>query len=196
MSLTQQSDPIALFREWFMAAKESDLTLHESMSLSTSTSAGFPSSRMVLLKDFDSRGFIFFTNYNSRKAQEIQENPKVSLLFHWPTLERQIRIEGSVTRTSIEESECYFRTRDRGSQVGAWASKQSATIGQESIADKVKEIENRFENQKIPLPSFWGGYRVSPNRIEFWQGRPDRLHERLLFDREAKGDWSTTLLYP
>jgi len=196
MNFAQQSDPIALFSEWFMAAKESGITLHESMSLSTSTSAGSPSSRMVLLKGFDSRGFVFFTNYNSRKAQDIQENPEVSLLFHWSILERQIRIEGNVTRTTIEESEDYFRTRDRGSQIGAWASKQSATIGQESLAGEVKGIEIRFENQKIPLPHFWGGYRVSPRKIEFWQGRPDRLHERLLFEREAKDHWSTTLLYP
>ena len=196
MDFTQQDDPIALFGEWFLTAKQAGITLHESMSLSTSTSVGMPSSRMVLLKDFDSSGFVFFTNYSSRKAREIEENPKASLLLHWPTLERQIRIEGDATRTTPEESESYFRTRDRGSQIGAWASKQSETISEVSLEEERHEIESRFKDQDVPLPKFWGGYRVSPHRIEFWQGRPDRLHERLLFELTSKDSWTTRLLYP
>ena len=116
--------------------------------------------------------------------------------MHWPALERQIRIEGSVTQTSTEESHSYFRTRDRGSQVGAWASKQSETIGDVSLENEVDKIEERFKNQEIPLPPFWGGYRVCPNKIEFWQGRPDRLHQRLLFVLESDKKWTSTLLYP
>ena len=196
MNFTQQSDPIALFKEWFITAKESGTALYESMSLSTSSPTGSPSSRMVLLKGFDARGFVFFTNYNSRKSREIEQNPKASLLLHWPILERQVRIEGDVTRATMDESKYYFETRDRGSQIGAWASKQSVAIEGASLVDEVKKIEERFEGQEVPLPPFWGGYRVSPRRIEFWQGRPDRLHERLLFEREAKDKWSTKLLYP
>ncbi len=195
MSFTNHTDPIALFDEWFTAAKTSGTTLYESMSLSTSTQDGVPSSRMVLLKDFDSKGFVFFTNYNSRKAQDIQENPKVSLLLHWPTLERQIRIEGDANQTTIEDSESYFRSRDRGSQIGAWASKQSERIGDGTLEKEVFRIEKRYKDQEIPLPPFWGGYRVLPHRIEFWQGRPDRLHERLLFELTS-GGWDTRLLYP
>ena len=196
INFPNQTDPIALFSEWFMEAKNCGIALHESMALSTSTPDGIPSSRMVLLKNFDAEGFVFFTNYNSRKAREIVSNPKASLLLHWPTLERQIRIEGSVTQTSTEESHSYFRTRDRGSQAGAWASKQSETIGDESLENEVDKIEERFKNQEIPLPPFWGGYRVCPNKIEFWQGRPDRLHQRLLFVLESDKKWTSTLLYP
>ena len=196
INLSNQTDPITLFGEWFMEAKNYGIALHESMALSTSTPDGIPSSRMVLLKHFDAEGFVFFTNYNSRKAQEIVSNPKASILLHWPTLERQIRIEGSVTQTSTEESHSYFRTRDRGSQAGAWASKQSEIIGDESLKNEVHKIEERFKNKEIPLPPFWGGYRVCPNKIEFWQGRPDRLHQRLLFVLESDKKWTSTLLYP
>lgn len=189
-------DPIELFEEWFKEATESGILLPESASLATATTDGVPSSRMVLLKDFSADGFIFYTNYGSRKAREMDENPRASLLLHWVVLERQVRIEGAVERTAPDVSEAYFRSRSRGSQIGAWASRQSEVLADRSIfQDGFREIEDRFGNGEIPLPPFWGGYRLVPERIEFWQGRLNRLHDRLVFTR-SENDWTTERLYP
>ncbi len=193
---TSDSDPIELFGEWFDQAKESGILLPESASLATASRDGVPSSRMVLLKSFSTDGFVFYTNYGSRKAKEMDENPKASLLLHWVVLERQVRVEGSVERISAEASEAYFRTRARGSQIGAWASRQSEDLEDRSMLKKhAEEIERRFKGQEIPFPTFWGGYRVIPENIEFWQGRLNRLHDRLLFTKAGEG-WTTRRVYP
>jgi pyridoxamine 5'-phosphate oxidase len=193
---TADRDPIELFGEWFEQAKESGIILPESASLATASRDGVPSSRMVLLKMFAADGFVFFTNYGSRKAKELDENPRASLLLHWPVLERQVRVEGSTERISEADSAAYFGTRTRGSQVGAWASRQSEVLEDRSaLQTQAGEIEKRFKGRDIPLPSFWGGYRIIPERIEFWQGRLNRLHDRLVFTREGEG-WAARRLYP
>jgi len=193
---TSDRDPIELFGEWFEQAKESGILLPDAASLATANQDGVPSSRMVLLKSFSADGFVIFTNYGSRKAKEMDENPKASLLLHWAVLERQVRVEGSVERVSAEESEAYFRTRGRGSQIGAWASRQSEELEDRSLLQsRAEELEQRFEGQDVAFPSFWGGYRIIPELIEFWQGRSNRLHDRLLFTR-GKGGWAARRLYP
>jgi pyridoxamine 5'-phosphate oxidase len=165
-------------------------------ALATADAAGRPSVRMVLLRGVDERGFVFHTNYNSRKARELDENPHASLCVHWPAMEEQIRVEGRVERLDAAESDAYFADRPRGSQLGAWASDQSAPLAtREQLEEEYRETERRYEGQPVPRPSFWGGYRLIPDRIEFWYGRPDRLHDRLLYVREADG-WSITRLYP
>jgi pyridoxamine 5'-phosphate oxidase len=189
-------DPIRLFAEWYREAREAGLYLPESMSLATATADGRPSNRLVLLKGHDDRGFVFFTNYGSRKGAELASNPRAALACHWPILQRQVRIEGTVSKISEEESAAYFRTRPRGSRVGAWASHQSAVLAsREELMAKVREIERRFEGRDVPLPPFWGGYRLRPERIEFWQGRVNRLHDRLMFEREGE-TWSIRRLAP
>lgn len=189
-------DPIELFGEWFDEAKKCGILLPESASLATATKEGAPSSRMVLLKEFSTNGFIFFTNYGSRKAREMDENPSASLLMHWVALQRQVRVEGTVERIGFKESDAYFHTRSRGSQIGAWVSRQSEVLAEPSILqDRFAEIQDRFNKQEIPLPPFWGGYRLVPKRIEFWQGRLNRLHDRLVFTR-AGAEWSAERLYP
>ena len=191
-------DPLHTFREWYADAERAGLFLPDAACLSTATLDGAPSSRMVLLKAVDDRGFVFFTNYESRKGAELDANPRAALLFHWATLERQVRVEGSVERISHEESVAYFRTRDRGSQIGAWASKQSRELrDREEIEEGYRDIERRFEGEEVPLPPVWGGYRVVARVIEFWQGRANRLHDRVLFQREAAGSrWRGSWLYP
>lgn len=196
---TGEEDPIPLVQEWWDTAVECGLFMPEAMTLATATPDGTPSARMVLLKEIDDRGFHFFTNYESRKARELEVNPKVALILHWAVLERQIRIEGSVERLSDEESFAYFRTRSRGSRIGAWASKQSRPLDDRSELEvAVDEAERRFEGvDEIPLPPHWGGYRVVPTSIEFWQGRASRLHDRWVFSRPSEADpWKTTRLYP
>jgi pyridoxamine 5'-phosphate oxidase len=190
------SDPIALFREWFEAAASSGVYMPEAMTLATATPDGMPSARMVLLKGFDARGFVFFTNYGSRKASELDANPRAALCLHWAALQRQVRIEGAVSRVSEDESAAYFRTRPRGSRIGAWASKQSEPLNERATLEAaVAKYERDYPDDDVPLPPFWGGYRVSPERIEFWQGRANRLHDRLVYERGADG-WIVTRLYP
>jgi len=190
------ADPIELFGLWFDAAKESGILLPEAMTLATATPGGIPSARMVLLKQADQAGFVFFTNYGSQKAQELDANPHAALCFHWAVLQRQVRVSGPVQRIEEDESAAYFATRGRGSQVGAWASRQSAPLpNRPQLEDRVRQIEEEFAGDEIPLPDFWGGYRLKPERIEFWQGRSDRLHDRLRFHRDGPG-WATQRLYP
>ena len=192
----ENRDPIELFAEWFDNASESGLLLPESVALATATPDGVPSVRMVLLKGLDGRGLVFYTNYGSRKAREIESNPRASLCFHWPVLERQVRVEGTVERVSEEESARYFATRPRGSRLGAWASRQSERIPSGTdLRREVRRIDQAYPGNEVPLPPFWGGYLLRPTRIEFWQGKADRLHERLLFERR-NDIWETCRLYP
>jgi len=166
------------------------------VALATADKDGRPSVRMVLLRGADERGFVFHTNYNSRKARELDQNPHAALCIHWHSLEEQIRIEGRVERLSDSESDEYFANRPRGSQLGAWASNQSAVLpSRETLEEEYRETERRFDGQEVPRPPFWGGYRLIPERIEFWFGRPDRLHDRLLYVRENDG-WKIERLYP
>lgn len=189
------ADPIELFQSWFDAARESGILLPESMSLATATPEGMPSVRMVLLKQVDHRGFVFFTNYGSQKARELDANPQAALCFHWAVLQRQVRVAGRVSKVTEEESSAYFATRARGSQVGAWASRQSEILeSREQLEARVREIESEYGGD-LPLPPFWGGYRLVPERIEFWQGRADRLHDRLRFHRDGP-KWTAQRLYP
>lgn len=195
-ALQKSDDPIAFFKAWLKEAEDSGIILPESMSISSCTTEGRPSSRMVLLKEVDQQGFVFFTNYNSRKAIELQENPFAALLFHWNMLQRQVRIEGRIERISEQESADYFHSRGRGSQIGAWASHQSNLLeSREVLAERVKMFEDKFKGKQIPLPEFWGGYRVVPDRIEFWQGKADRLHDRFIYQPQQQG-WDITRLNP
>jgi pyridoxamine 5'-phosphate oxidase len=166
------------------------------VALATADASGQPSVRMVLLRSVDQRGFVFHTSYRSRKARELTENPQAALCIHWPSLEEQIRVEGRVEPLDGAESDAYFASRPRGSQLGAWASDQSAVLAsREALEETYREIERRFEGQEVPRPPFWGGYRLVPARIEFWFGRPDRLHDRLLYVRHGTA-WRIERLYP
>jgi pyridoxamine 5'-phosphate oxidase len=189
-------DPIELFKEWFDAAAESGLFLPEAAALATASPEGAPSVRMVLLKTLDARGLVFYTNYESRKAAELEANPRAALCFHWAVLERQVRVEGRVERVSTDESFAYYSTRPRGSRIGAWASRQSEPLpSREALEERVRRFEREYPGEVVPLPPFWGGYLLRPETIEFWQGKADRLHERLSF-RRVEGRWETVRLYP
>lgn len=194
--LAPDEDPLVMFGEWYRAAEEAGVLLPEWMTLATSSPSGRPSARAVLLKGWDQRGFVFFTNYESRKARELEANPHAALLLHWPVLQRQVRVEGSTDRISISESEAYWKTRPRGSRIGAWASRQSSVLDERrTLEDAVAETERRFAGRDVPLPPFWGGYRVAPELIEFWQGRINRLHDRVVYHR-AGGGWRMERLWP
>lgn len=197
--LTTASDsagPFDLFSQWFDEAAGSGILLPEAMTLSTATLNGKPSSRMVLLKEHGPDGFVFFTNFGSRKASELDANPQTALQFHWAVLQRQIRIEGVVRRLSKERSEAYFKTRNRLSKIGAWASKQSKELeNRDQLERRFNSMKEQFAGQDVPLPEFWGGYEVVPDSIEFWQGRANRLHDRLLFIRDGDS-WISTRLFP
>ena len=189
-------DPFALFDRWFRDARQAGLYLPESIAVATSTADGKPSVRQLLLKAFDDRGFVFYTNYDSRKGAEIEENPFAALAVHWPILQRQVRINGTVEKTSAEESRAYFDSRPRGSRIGAWASDQSSVVGSRNeLERKFKETQERFPSGDVPLPPFWGGYRLIPETIEFWQGRVNRMHDRLRFTRASDG-WTIDRLCP
>lgn len=190
-------DPFTLFDAWYAEARASELNDSNAMALATVDGAGRPSSRMVLLKGHGPDGFVFYTNRDSRKAGELDGQPHAALLFHWKSLRRQIRIEGAVARASDAESDAYFASRGRESQLGAWASDQSRPLDRrETFEARFAEMQARFEGGDVPRPPHWGGYRVTPSAIEFWQDRAHRLHERRLFTRAPDGAWSEGLLYP
>jgi len=191
-------DPFVEFARWFAEAQDAQLTDPNAMTLATATPDGAPSARIVLLKAFDERGFVFFTDYRSRKGAELEANPRAALVFYWAELDRQVRITGGVALTSREESERYFRSRPLGSRLGAWASHQSLVIpGRAALEAQLREIEARFGDGDVPLPAHWGGYRVVPDAIEFWQGRENRLHDRIRYVREAGGKgWRVERLSP
>jgi pyridoxamine 5'-phosphate oxidase len=189
-------DPIVQFQEWFEKVIDADLHEPNAMIVSTASTDGKPSARTVLLKGYDERGFVFYTNYEGRKANEIEANPMCALLFYWGELERQVRIEGRASRLSGDESDAYFEGRPRGSRLGAWASEQSRPVEDRSVLEeRVKALEAQYEGREIPRPPFWGGYRVEPDTIEFWQGRENRLHDRLVYRRED-GAWRIERLQP
>jgi pyridoxamine 5'-phosphate oxidase len=190
-------DPIKQFDVWFTAAVKAGIHDANAMALATATLDGKPSARVVLLKDFDESGFVFYTNYASEKGRQLEENPRAALVLYWMEVERQIRIEGTVEKTSREESEQYFHTRPAGAQLGAWASRQSEVIDARRVLNaRLEEMTQRFAQGEIPLPPHWGGYRLRPERIEFWQGRPDRLHDRFRYTRQNDGSWQIDRLAP
>jgi pyridoxamine 5'-phosphate oxidase len=193
---TIDRDPITQFQRWFDDAIAAQLPLPEAMTLATATPDGRPSARVVLLKQVDHDGFVFFTNYRSAKAEQLDTNPYAALVFYWPQLDRQVRVEGSVVKTSSQESRDYFRTRPRESQIGAWASSQSEVIAsRDALVQRAKELEALYGDREIDCPEHWGGYRLNPDRIEFWKSRVGRLHDRILYQRDPTG-WSITRLAP
>jgi pyridoxamine 5'-phosphate oxidase len=189
-------DPFLQFTRWWKEAVGSDITEVNAMTLATCNKEGMPSARTVLLKDYDKSGFVFFSNYESRKAKDIDENPQASLLFFWKELERQVRIEGRIEKVDATESDSYFHSRPEGSRIGAWASPQSRVVrSRDVIEEDVRRYQAAFEQAPIPRPPHWGGYRVIPVHIEFWQGRPSRLHDRILYSIEADS-WKISRLAP
>jgi len=190
-------DPVLQFEKWFLQAKESGMIEPNAMSLATVNPEGQPSVRTVLLKFFDRDGFVFFTNYESKKAKDIEGNAKVSLLFPWLDLQRQVKIIGYAEKVPASQSIKYFLSRPRGSQLGAWCSNQSSVITTRSLLQaKFDEMKRKFEGKEVPLPSFWGGYKVIPLEIEFWQGRKNRLHDRFNYSLQEDGIWSIERLAP
>ena len=192
-----ERDPITQFQLWLDEAMTAKLPMPEAMTLATATPEGRPSARMVLLKQVDADGFVFFTNYHSAKAAQLESNPFAALVFYWNALERQVRVEGKVERTPAQESELYFKTRPRESQIGAWASPQSSVIaGREVLERRAQELEDYYRDREIECPGHWGGYRLRPDKIEFWKGRTGRLHDRILYELMSDGTWSIKRLAP
>ncbi|MEH2378044.1 MAG: pyridoxamine 5'-phosphate oxidase [Nostoc sp.] len=190
-------NPFIQFKKWFEQALAAQLPEPNAMTVATATPDGKPSARMLLLKDFNERGFVLFTNYNSHKGQELAENPQAALVFWWAELERQVRIYGYVEKVSQTESDQYFESRPTKSRLGAWISNQSEVIeSREVLERRLQEFHSKYENLEIPRPPHWGGLRVIPTKIEFWQGRPSRLHDRLLYSRLDNGNWKIERLSP
>ena len=191
-------DPFRQFERWFQEAEAAKLVEPNAMTLATVGADGRPSARTVLLKGVDGRGFVFYSNYESRKGRELVNIPRAALVFPWLALERQVIVEGAVTRITREETEAYFHSRPRASQLGAWVSQQSSIInGRAVLEDAMKALEAKYAGREVPLPPAWGGYRVAPDTVEFWQGRRSRLHDRLRFRREGKtGEWTVERLAP
>lgn len=192
------ADPIKQFGVWFQQALDADLIEPNAMTLATATPEGKPTARIVLLKGVNQGGFIFYTNYESQKGQQLITNPYAALVFLWDKLERQVRIEGEVEKLATKESEAYFHSRPKASQLGAWASTQSQVIPNRQVLEQqLADLETKYKGDAtVPLPEHWGGFRVIPNRIEFWQGRPSRLHDRLVYELKADGNWKITRLSP
>lgn len=189
-------DPIEQVRRWLDEARAFGLPMPEAMTLATSDAAGRPSARIVLLHGIEAKGFVFHTNYESRKGRELEANPQAAFVLYWQPLGRQIRIEGSIERVSEEESAHYFLTRPRGGQLGAWASRQSEQIeSRDVLEERVRRLEREYEGREVPLPPFWGGYRLRPDRIELWQHGEDRLHDRIVYERSGDG-WTHSRLSP
>jgi pyridoxamine 5'-phosphate oxidase len=190
------TDPIARFRDWFDAARDAGVPFPETMTLATASAAGAPSARMVLLKGVDDDGFVFFTGYESRKGDELAENPRAALVFYWQPLGRQVRVEGIVERVSEAESAAYFATRPRASRLAAWTSRQSRPLeSREELERRYAELEREHEGRDVPLPPHWGGFRVRPDAIEFWEHRDSRLHDRVRYTR-ARDGWAAQRLWP
>ncbi len=191
------SDALVQFRLWFREALEAQIPLADAAALATSTRDGKPSARMVLVKSADDRGLVFYTNFHSRKGKELAENPRAAILFHWKELERQVRIEGSVEQLTPEESDAYFQTRPKESQISAVISPQSEILkSREELELAAEEFRKRSGDRPIACPTFWGGYRLVPHSVEFWQGRPARLHDRILYTRKPDGSWTIVRLAP
>jgi pyridoxamine 5'-phosphate oxidase len=190
-------DPIALFGAWMAEAAKSEPNDPNAVCLATATPEGRPSARMVLLKDVDARGFVFYTNLESRKGRELAANPFAAMTFHWKSLQRSVRVEGAVEAVTAEEADAYYASRARGSRIGAWASRQSRPLeGRFALEKAVAEYTMKFGIGEIPRPAFWSGFRLVPDRIEFWRDMPFRLHERRVFHRASDGGWETEMLYP
>jgi len=198
-SLTEKEvnpDAILQFEKWFKEAVDAKVNEPNAMTVSTADEKGKPSARILLLRNFGKNGFVFYTNYNSRKGEEISKNPQCALLFFWPELERQIRIEGVLEKQNSSDSDIYFNTRPRGSKLGAWSSPQSKVVSNREELDKAYEMmSNKFPNEEVPRPEFWGGYILKPDTIEFWQGRPSRMHDRILYTNNGKS-WKIERLAP
>ena len=194
---TVDRNPIDLFRRWFDAAVNSGSRLPESMTLATATQDGKPSARVVLLKQFDDEGFVFYTNYHSSKGRQLEENPYAALVMYWTVLDRQVRVEGAVERVSPDESDEYFKSRPRESQIGALASPQSEVVnGRQVLEQRFRDFEKFYRDRHVERPAHWGGYILKPERIEFWQNRSGRLHDRILYERDPSGSWSIKRLAP
>jgi pyridoxamine 5'-phosphate oxidase len=195
---TVDPDPFLQFHKWFTDAQATDLIEPEAVTLATATTDGRPSARMVLMKGFDEQGFVFYTNYGSRKGQELTANPWAALVFWWPVLHRQVRIEGPVSQVAAEESDAYFASRPNGSRLGAWVSQRQSEVinGRFVLEERLQSLQAQFETAEIPRPPYWGGYRVQPLSFEFWQGGVDRLHDRLRYTRQADTSWLMERLSP
>ena len=194
--MPELSDPIARFAEIFAQVQKVVLPEPNAMTLATVSADGRPSARVVLLKGFDERGFVFYTNLESRKGRELAANPYAALCFHWMPLEQQVRVEGRIEKVSDAEADAYFATRPRGAQIGAWASKQSRTLAtREELEARVKAVEEKFAGRDVPRPPFWSGFRVIPERLEFWQSRQSRLHDRTVYSKQGN-KWIIEKLYP
>ena len=191
------SDHFAEFTDWFEMAKAAGATRPDAMVLATATTAGMPSARTVFLRGFDARGWVFYTNYDSRKGQEISANPAAALVFYWDVISRSVRVEGRVEKTTPEESERYFSNRPLDSRLGAWASQQSRVItSRQVLDDRMDQLRDEYRDREVPLPPFWGGYRVVPECIEFWISRPSRLHDRFCYRKQSNGTWDIVRLSP